>query len=610
MNNKLKQIKITDDAIREISPELERKLLKPRKDIERRRKSRAETHIKELEKLRIEYPDETSIINLLANYYLLAGNTQQAKKILLDGLKQHPKYFFARINLAELYLKEGNIQKVLELMPYDKWHLTYLDPQRDVFHISEFIALAQFQLGFIETQLKNEQPNERFIEKIEAVQAELGIYKNNFRSYKKVLQGLDDKLFVVRLLCNLADNKQERERVNRVEATLKAQAALSYDAPQFTHQEVHLLYRYDTAKGKFPKDKLQSILNLPKESLIKDLETVLKYILQVYACNLEESTDDSNLPDNINSSHIYASFILAELGAEESLELVLDLLRQNQEFNDYAFGDLIQHYLVYPLYKLGKNSLDKFMAYMKEGNNDALARSVVSNVVSQVAVLNPDRKNEVIDWYHDIFNFFYEQKENKAIFDGHLIPYMFQDIENLETTVHLPIIKKFFDEKLLNRKIAGDYEEVKKFISKSPRFERLNPNLSIFDIFGAKREDGFIATIEFTDGPGKEESMREIEKIMNDPNFERDFKRMGKILSSIGSNSNLLGKSAKSQDNYVESEEWENAEFAEITNPKISSKAYNRNTKVSVKYKDGKILKDVKFKKIQADLENGECVLL
>ncbi|MEA5401964.1 hypothetical protein VB776_03480 [Arcicella sp. DC2W] len=39
-------------------------------------------------------------------------------------------------------------------------------------------------------------------------------------------------------------------------------------------------------------------------------------------------------------------------------------------------------------------------------------------------------------------------------------------------------------------------------------------------------------------------------------------------------------------------------------------KQYNRNDKVSVKYEDGTILKDVKFKKIEEDLKNEKCSII
>jgi preprotein translocase subunit SecA len=41
-----------------------------------------------------------------------------------------------------------------------------------------------------------------------------------------------------------------------------------------------------------------------------------------------------------------------------------------------------------------------------------------------------------------------------------------------------------------------------------------------------------------------------------------------------------------------------------------NTKQFGRNEKVSVKYGDGKVLKNVKFKKVQDDIESGRAVVV
>ena len=48
----------------------------------------------------------------------------------------------------------------------------------------------------------------------------------------------------------------------------------------------------------------------------------------------------------------------------------------------------------------------------------------------------------------------------------------------------------------------------------------------------------------------------------------------------------------------------------QITSPLKSLKIADRNQKVSVRYADGTVLKDVKYKKIEEDLINNRCVLI
>lgn len=44
--------------------------------------------------------------------------------------------------------------------------------------------------------------------------------------------------------------------------------------------------------------------------------------------------------------------------------------------------------------------------------------------------------------------------------------------------------------------------------------------------------------------------------------------------------------------------------------PAKSEKVANRNDRVSVQYQDGRVLKDVKYKKVEDDVRNGKCVVL
>ena len=44
--------------------------------------------------------------------------------------------------------------------------------------------------------------------------------------------------------------------------------------------------------------------------------------------------------------------------------------------------------------------------------------------------------------------------------------------------------------------------------------------------------------------------------------------------------------------------------------PMKSEKIANRNDKVSVQYPDGRVMKDVKYKKVEEDIKNGRCIVI
>src|SRR6185369_16956849 len=54
----------------------------------------------------------------------------------------------------------------------------------------------------------------------------------------------------------------------------------------------------------------------------------------------------------------------------------------------------------------------------------------------------------------------------------------------------------------------------------------------------------------------------------------------------------------------------EQQQVQEKVMPMKSEKIANRNDKVSVQYPDGRVLKDVKYKKVEEDILNGRCIVI
>ena len=48
----------------------------------------------------------------------------------------------------------------------------------------------------------------------------------------------------------------------------------------------------------------------------------------------------------------------------------------------------------------------------------------------------------------------------------------------------------------------------------------------------------------------------------------------------------------------------------QTTQPIKSQKVFGRNSKVSVRYEDGRIIKDIKFKKVESDINAEKCTII
>lgn len=97
-----------------------------------------EKAIPQLLKIKEKYPHVPLIYNYLAVAYSQVGEDEKAEAIIMETIRKHPDYFFARLNYAQICLSNGKYHKIPEIFGH-KYDLKKLYPKRKRFHITEFI---------------------------------------------------------------------------------------------------------------------------------------------------------------------------------------------------------------------------------------------------------------------------------------------------------------------------------------------------------------------------------------------------------------------------------------------------------------------------------------
>ena len=93
--------------------------------------------IPELLRLKKKYPRVPQIYNYLSVAYSGMGDFEKAKIITQENLRRNPDYLFARLNYADICLKEKRYNEIPKIFEH-KYDLKALYPKRKRFHISEF----------------------------------------------------------------------------------------------------------------------------------------------------------------------------------------------------------------------------------------------------------------------------------------------------------------------------------------------------------------------------------------------------------------------------------------------------------------------------------------
>lgn len=178
---------------------------------------------------------------------------------------------------------------------------------------------------------------------------------------------------------------------------------------------------------------------------------------------------------------MHALFMLKELKAEEALGDILKLLRQDEEFLDFWFGDIITEYMWMIIFATGMNRLEELKEFViEEGNNNLFARGSVSSAVCQLALYYPELSEQIISWYDDVFRIFINEKENDKPVDAELIGLMICDAIELKSSRLEPVITELFENEIVDKEMTGEIDGVlrdmtsKNFKSHKYKIETLN----------------------------------------------------------------------------------------------------------------------------------------
>lgn len=170
---------------------------------------------------------------------------------------------------------------------------------------------------------------------------------------------------------------------------------------QLHHPEVGKTLSADIPMSDMQK-KVGKLLKLPHDSLKEDLEHIL-----LYDCHLcQEGIYDDSLQVNSPMHHAaaHAIMLLAEVGDEHSLDIVLETMCQRDEYLEYMVShDSMNGEKIFSatIYKLGRSHLDVLMDFMKVTGVEILVKSHVLCAVNNLAYQGGMRQ-KVIDWYREL----------------------------------------------------------------------------------------------------------------------------------------------------------------------------------------------------------------
>lgn len=275
------------------------------------------------------------------------------------------------------------------------------------------------------------------------------------RAEANSLSAEDTPLFADKLLAAMERIKEEMQQFKELPHTTYAYIHPQYPPVlQITHSELEVI-RDPAYIYSLPREVIGQLLDLPRQSLIADLNQIILYEL---GRTCDTITED--MYQNSSNTLTHALFLLGQLKAAESLQTVLEVLRQNNASLDCHFGDARTDAFLLTLYYVGRHQTDELLAFMKEPGLDAFARTYVLPALAFIAIHEPDRRGEVIDWLRQLIGFLVANVADDTVFDATLagaIPSVALDIKAEEL---LPDLKELYDTGQVDCMRCGDYAKV------------------------------------------------------------------------------------------------------------------------------------------------------
>ena len=249
--------------------------------------------------------------------------------------------------------------------------------------------------------------------------------------------------------------------------------SLNIDFPNFNHPEVRAFYEYDLS---IPKEKVTKILQLPRKTLIEDMETILMDTI-----HRDRFFRDWEDEDHWWSFHLHALWVLVELDAVEAFPTLLKLLQQDEGVSEYWWVDYATEGLWEIYYCLAGNKLEELKDIIL-GQGYWVLRIIPSNMAGQIYLNHPEREQEILAWYHAVFDAFLAMEDGNEALEPDVICSMIVSLISMQADEFLPKIQTLYDRGLIYSGYVGNMESIKADIT-NPKYRDRKRDLkqSIYD---------------------------------------------------------------------------------------------------------------------------------
>ena len=218
------------------------------------------------------------------------------------------------------------------------------------------------------------------------------------------------------------------------------------------------LWDMQTCKD-YPFDEFKKdCTTVPAAELEKDLRNFILHLFIHYQGPLENAKEEDR-PFKL----WYIYWAMEHYRMESSLNIILEIMRQSPTFLA-SYCHLVQdEATIAIIYQLGQHQLPLLFSFMNEDGIAPFGKEDICSAVAQIAITNPERRLEIINWFCQLLNSYYDQFERGEDNNIAIIDYITNTLMNIRAIETLPILEKIYKRfKIPNTLTRKGIKEIKK----------------------------------------------------------------------------------------------------------------------------------------------------
>ncbi len=423
--------------------------------------------IEELIQMVIQHPYTPQLKNFLSVTYQIRGKMDKAMEVNQWILTEHPTYLFAILNKANEHIHNKEYDKVEPLIGSDL-RLEAFYPDRKIFHTTEVTAYMSTAIQYLCAVDRIDDAIARFNIINELDPDSSDVHRAGFFIHNAIKAEEDTDSEPK----NWHQKNNEKQRSPIVAKVLDHN---KYKIPKFHHPEILMLYRYDM---NIPKSVLKRILELPRASLIQDLEAVLEDAEHNYHYYSTEDLDFEQL-----FFLIHATLILGEIKATESLPKLLEIFKNDDDFLEFYYHDFMMENIWQGLFLTAENQRNLLFEFLMLDNMSKNGKIVVLSALEQFGYQDTDFQPQINQYFEAIIDKSLDSNNHKNYLDTEFLGFIVADSIDFKFRNLMPKIKQLYKDKIVDVFMCGKWKAVKEEFDNTERQDNIKTVVSIADLY-------------------------------------------------------------------------------------------------------------------------------